>query len=41
LAKASQLAAWLQDSMAVSGHWMTLADDSGLEVDALSGEPGV
>lgn len=41
LAKASQLAAWLQDSMAVSGHWMTLADDSGLEVDALNGEPGV
>ncbi len=42
LAKATQFADWLLASGKVdSGDWMTLADDSGLEVDALGGAPGV
>lgn len=41
LAKAAQLAAWLHAQNIPSGEWMTLADDSGLEVDALNGQPGV
>lgn len=41
LAKATQLAAWMLREGLVDAPWMTLADDSGLEVDGLDGQPGV
>ncbi len=47
LKKAHSLAAWLADTaalaqpLAVADHTFILADDSGLEVDALGGAPGV
>jgi len=41
LAKATQLAEWMMAQGVGESPWMTLADDSGLEVDALGGQPGV
>ncbi len=41
LAKAEQLASWLTTQDIKHQHWYVLADDSGLEVDALDGRPGV
>lgn len=42
--KAVELARWLsssRQSLPANGHFFVLADDSGLEVDALNGAPGV
>ncbi|MBT3596769.1 MAG: RdgB/HAM1 family non-canonical purine NTP pyrophosphatase [Verrucomicrobia bacterium] len=41
LAKASQLEAWLKTQSLDNKQYYVLADDSGLEVDALGGRPGV
>lgn len=39
--KAVTLARWLANSEKITDRWFVLADDSGLEVDALAGAPGV